>query len=80
MTSGVSRGPNGGGRQLPNFSSNSSVSESDPRLNNSTLSDMSRRTTTKQRQFKIICVGESMVGKTSLIQKYIDGIFNEHGT
>ena len=21
-----------------------------------------------------------MVGKTSLIQKYIDGIFNEHGT
>jgi len=24
------------------------------------------------KQFKIICVGESQVGKTSLIQRYID--------
>ena len=32
------------------------------------------------KQFKIICVGESMVGKTSLIQRYIENSFNDHGT
>lgn len=32
------------------------------------------------RQYKIICVGESMVGKTSLIHRYMSSNFNEHGT
>ena len=31
------------------------------------------------KQYKIICVGDSMVGKTSLIQRYMNQIFNEHG-
>jgi small GTP-binding protein len=32
------------------------------------------------KQFKVICVGESMAGKTSLIQRYIMESFSEHGT
>ena len=39
-----------------------------------------RTSTRVAKQFKIICVGESMVGKTSLIQRYIENIFNDHGT
>ena len=31
------------------------------------------------KQYKIICVGDSMVGKTSLIQRYMTELFNEHG-
>jgi GTPase SAR1 family protein len=33
-----------------------------------------------QKQFKVICVGESMAGKTSLIQRYMTESFSEHGT
>ena len=32
------------------------------------------------KQYKIICVGDSMVGKTSLIQRYMTDMFNEHMT
>lgn len=32
------------------------------------------------KQFKIIVVGESMVGKTSLIQRYFENMFHNHGT
>jgi GTPase SAR1 family protein len=35
---------------------------------------------TALKQFKVICVGESMAGKTSLIQRYIQESFSEHGT
>lgn len=35
---------------------------------------------TAAKQYKVICVGDSMVGKTSFITKYFDNIFNEHGT
>lgn len=43
-------------------------------------SNVYRNSTKVQKQFKIICVGESMVGKTSLIQRYIENMFNDHGT
>ena len=39
-----------------------------------------RNASQKQKHYKVICVGESMVGKTSMIQRYISNIFNEHGT
>ena len=31
------------------------------------------------KSFKVICVGDSSVGKTSLIQRYTMDIYNEHG-
>ena len=30
------------------------------------------------KQYKLICVGDSMVGKTSLIKRYMDDVFNDH--
>ena len=34
----------------------------------------------KDKQFKVICVGDSMVGKTSLIQRFIENTFKDHNT
>lgn len=40
---------------------------------------MEHRESIDAKQYKIICVGDSMVGKTSLIQRYMTEMFNEHG-
>ena len=46
----------------------------------SVISDSRNSQAIKSKQFKVICVGESMVGKTSLIQRYIENMFHDHGT
>ena len=39
-----------------------------------------RNSSKVNKQFKIICVGESRVGKTTLIQSYMENMFSGHGT
>ena len=34
----------------------------------------------KEKQFKVIIVGDSMVGKTSLIQRFTENKFKDHNT
>jgi len=60
------------------YKSSSSVSNFSKSGKNSVF----RGTTEKsqEKQFKVICVGESMVGKTSLIQRYIQNNFEDHGS
>jgi GTPase SAR1 family protein len=39
----------------------------------------SRRNSVVNKQFKVILIGDSMVGKTSIIQRYIDNMFIDSG-
>ena len=40
--------------------------------------DISKRSDAKNNQFKIILLGDSSVGKTSILTKYMDGKFVEY--
>lgn len=69
-------------KQLPNFDQKQSKLGSHVSVGSSKSSQYDSRgsQSTKSKQFKVICVGESMVGKTSFIQRYIDNMFLDHGT
>ena len=40
----------------------------------------SNRSTVAATKYKLIVIGESMIGKTSLIQRYVTSNFQDHGT
>ena len=44
------------------------------------MSAVKRGASISAKQFKVIMIGDSMVGKTSIIQRYIDEQFVDNGT
>jgi GTPase SAR1 family protein len=67
---------------LPNFTGSDvkgSGGKNNAPASGSSVYTAPRNTSGKQKHYKVICVGESNVGKTCLIQRYINNVFIEHG-